>query len=93
MGGTSAGGEGWCACHCLSCVIIEACSTELSEEIKASCPEVRDCGPAFCPALSSRDPEFYYLMVATVKAAPDFHIPSQFFVLCKQQVQQSTSSC
>lgn len=53
-------------------------------------PEDQDCDPAFCLSPSSQNPELHHLVVAAAKAAPDFHIPEQFLLLCKHEVHQST---
>lgn len=41
---------------------------------------------AFFP--SSQDPELHPFMVTAAKAAPSFHIPIQFLLVCKYKVQQ-----
>lgn len=53
---------------------------QISEEDGLYSPESQGCGPAFCSAPSSQDPEAHHLMVTAAKAASDFPICCQFFV-------------
>lgn len=47
---------------------------------------------AICLAAFFQDPELYHLIAIAAKAAPNLHIPNQFFLACKHQVQQSIFS-
>lgn len=66
-------------------------SKQISEEAIVWSPEDHGCDPAFCLAYSCQDPKFHNLITTTAKAAPDFHISNQFFIVCKYQGQQSLS--
>lgn len=52
---------------------------------------ILSCDPTFYLVPFSQHSELCYLMVTTAKTVLDLHIPSQFFYVCKYEVQQLPS--
>lgn len=62
------------------------------EQAQVCSPEGQGCDPAFCLVPSFEDPDLHHLIFTAAKAAaPNHHTPRKFFLVCKNQDQQSTS--